>query len=146
MIINITLDTSNAKDELFLETIKAGIIAAERQPQPGPKVEVEVEPDIKPAVEPKDDEPKKKPAAKKKKKPAAKKAAKPEPEPVAEPEVTVSGDTAFVLDDVRSHFRDFATDNMAGAQELLGKFDAKRLSDIPEEKWGEFIAAMADAS
>ena len=128
MIINVTLDTSIPEDVAALDALKNALLAAAPE---GDAVEVE---EVKaPKAAPK----KAKKAAPKKAKKAAPKKADPKPEPV------VGGDAEFTLDNVRESFRTFVEENdIEAAAAKLAAFGSARLSDLPEEKWGEFVASL----
>ena len=142
MIINVTLDTNIPADVAALDALKNALLAAAPE---GDAVEVE---EVKaPKAAPK----KAKKAAPKKAKKAAPKKADPKPEPAAAEqvdignatEVAVGGDAEFTLDNVRDSFRAFVEANdIEAAASKLAVFDSARLSDLPEEKWGEFVASL----
>lgn len=59
----------------------------------------------------------------------------------AEAEIAKPAATKLTIEDARGAMRGvLGTHGPSGAEQLLAKFDVKKVSDVPVEKYGEFIA------
>ena len=137
-VVQITLDTDQEVDRAILDVVANSVNGRVRtipppEMSPAPNLhEPHTLPEPVPEPTPEEDE---KPKKKKRGRPKKQKKEEPTPEPAEK----------ITLEDLRTKARSFLSQHGAPPMEkLLQEFEVAKVSDLPEEKWVDFIGKMID--